>query len=182
MRYLKKWILYFLIAFAGEGQAKELPPSISSLDRDATAWVFIFVAPDCPISNRYVPRINRLYQDFGSNGIAFRLVYADSGATLAKVEKHRKEYGLRPPQLVDARMELARWAGVEVTPEVAVFSPPEVRWVYRGRIDDQFLDFGKWRQAPAAPDLQRILERILSGETVTFEETRAIGCYLDFPE
>jgi hypothetical protein len=38
------------------------------------AFVFLFVRTDCPISNRYVPEIQRLSEKFAARGIQFRLV------------------------------------------------------------------------------------------------------------
>jgi hypothetical protein len=45
------------------------------------ATVFLFVKTDCPISNRAAPEVNRLYEEFSDQGIAFRLVYVGPDET-----------------------------------------------------------------------------------------------------
>ena len=63
-----------------------------------------------------------------------------------------------------------------VTPEVAVMK--DGRMLYRGRIDDRYIEFGKDRPQPTVRDLERSLEAILAGKPVPVAETRAVGCIL----
>ena len=67
--------------------------------------------------------------------------------------------------------------GVTVTPEVAVLSADQ-KLLYRGRIDDRYIDFGKDRPEPTVRDLERALDAIVAGKPVPVAETRAIGCIL----
>ena len=39
------------------------------------AIVFLFASVDCPISNRYAPVVQRLYQTFSPQGVAFWSIY-----------------------------------------------------------------------------------------------------------
>jgi hypothetical protein len=66
--------------------------------------------------------------------------------------------------------------GVRVTPEAAVFVSGQI--VYRGRIDNRYVAFGKTRPAPTAHDLEAALETILKGKPVTNATTTAIGCFI----
>ena len=50
--------------------------------------------------------------------------------------------------------------------------------LYRGRIDDRYIEFGKDRPQPTVRDLERSLEAILAGKPVPVAETRAVGCIL----
>ncbi len=143
----------------------------------AKAIVFIFVRTDCPISNRYAPEIMRLYQKYAPKGFALWLVYPDPDSTPEEITRHLKEYQLPPVALRDPHNALVKRAGVRVTPEVAVFLP-DGREVYRGRIDDRVVDFGKERPAPAQHDLDEVLVLVLEGKAVTNRNTQAVGCYL----
>ena len=70
----------------------------------------------------------------------------------------------------------------KVTPEAAVYIPSlsgQGYWVYHGRIDDLYVDFGKWRRSPGSNDLTDTLDAILSGKTPAPRRTRAIGCYIE---
>ncbi len=148
----------------------------------AKATVLLFVSTDCPISNRYAPEVKRLHAKFASSGIAFWLVYANAAESDVAVQDHVKTFGFPGRVLRDPRHALVRLAGVSVTPEAAVFGPDR-QIVYRGRIDDRYVDFGVDRPAPTRHDLDDALSAVLAGKPVTESQTKAIGCFLaDFPQ
>ena len=145
--------------------------------KNAKALVFIFVSNECPIANRYAPEIERLHKQYVSNQIAFILVHSDPSETQAAIDKHTRDFGYTCAVLRDTDQQLARKAGVKVTPEAAVFLPNGKR-LYRGRIDNRYAAFGKARPKPTERDLQAALDAIVSGKPVRKTETRAIGCYI----
>ncbi len=147
---------------------------------DAKAVVFLFVRTDCPISNRYAPEVRRLHQKFAARGVAFRLVYPDPDTSIEMIRKHIKEFEYTLDVLRDPQHALVTMAGVRVTPEVAVFVTEGNgrRMVYRGRIDNRHVAFGKARPAPTTRDLEDVLEAIIKGERVTATTTPAIGCFI----
>ena len=143
---------------------------------DASALtVYVFTTTDCPISNRYAPDIARLATHF-SRQATFVLVYPVPADSDAKIAEHRKKFGYTIPFQVDRDQVLVKQTGVTVTPEVAVMRDGHV--LYRGRIDDRFVDFGKERTAPMHRDLEAALNAILRGMPVAEKETRAIGCFI----
>ena len=147
---------------------------------DAKAIVFLFVRTDCPISNRYAPELRRLHEKFAARGVTFRLVYPDPDASVEAIRKHVKEFDYRLDVLRDPQHALVKMAGVRVTPEAAVFvmEGNGRRMVYRGRIDNRHVAFGKARPAPTTRDLEEILQAIVEGKPVTATTTPAIGCFI----
>jgi thiol-disulfide isomerase/thioredoxin len=144
---------------------------------DARALVFLFLATDCPISNRYAPEIKRLQARFAARGVAFRLVYPNPDTTAEEVKAHLKDYGYSLGALRDPQHALVKFAGATVTPEAAVFAP-DGRLLYRGRIDDRFPALGTERAAPTQRDLEQALMAVLKGQPVAQRLTRAVGCYI----
>jgi peroxiredoxin len=144
------------------------------------ASVFVFTRTDCPISNRYAPRLHKLYDQFSTQGVAFWLVYVDPRQGPKAIEEHMHEFNYRFGALRDPKHELVKLTGALVTPEAAVFVPgkSQPRMVYRGRIDDQYVDFGVTRPAPTTHDLDDVLEAIVTGKTVQPHTTRAVGCFI----
>ena len=141
------------------------------------ATVLIFVTQDCPISNSYVPEINRITGDYSSRDIAFLIVYVDATVTLATVKKHAEEYGYRAPAVFDARHVLVERVKATVTPEAAVLDS-QGQILYRGRIDDLYPEIGKRRSEPTEHDLRDALDAILSGKPVLHPTTKAVGCFI----
>jgi hypothetical protein len=91
-----------------------------------------------------------------------------------------KDYHLSLDAVRDPKHALVKRSGVTVTPEVAVFLAGGSE-VYRGRIDDRYVDFGKERAAPTQRDLDQALAAIVKGEKIANAKTRAIGCYIPEP-
>lgn len=146
--------------------------AIDPFATDRWPTVLVFVTPDCPISNRYAPELRRLAQ---AHPGAWWLVYPDPDLTSAAIERHRREFGLDLPALVDPRHTLVALAEAVVTPEAAVFVAGPRR-VYRGRIDDRVPEFGKARPEPEVRDLDLALAAIAAGDDPPTASTRAVGC------
>jgi len=142
-----------------------------------TAIVFLFVRTDCPIANRYAPEMRRLAAKYGKRSVAFWLVYPDATESAKDIRKHLKEYELPLKALRDPEHVLVKLAGVRVTPEAAVFLTNGTP-VYRGRIDDRFVDFGKERSEATEHDLDAALSAVLEHRPVAKPTTRAVGCYI----
>jgi hypothetical protein len=148
--------------------------------RDAKALVFLFTRTDCPISNRYAPEIERLYEKFGPDAVTFWLVYCDPGESSEAIRDHLTAYGYRMGALRDPQHLLVGMVGARVTPEAAVFVPEPQGWrmLYRGRIDDRYVTLGRMRPAPTTHDLERVLEAIVRGSPPETTTTTAIGCFI----
>ncbi len=140
--------------------------------------VLLFVATDCPISNRYAPEIRQIVSEFGSRGVNFWLVYPNRDDTQELIREHVEAFDYSFAVVRDERHSLVRLAGASVTPEAAVFEPGG-RLVYRGRIDDRFVAFGKTRPAPTRRDLREALQALVDGRAPEELLThRAVGCFI----
>jgi hypothetical protein len=138
--------------------------------------VYVFTTTDCPIANRYAPEINRLASMFAGKA-RFQLVYPVPTDTDDRIRDHVKRFGYTTLSWRrDAALELAGEIGIRVTPEVAITVNRQV--VYRGRIDDRYVDLGRDRPEPTVRDLERSLEAVLAGKPVPVARTQAIGCIL----
>lgn len=141
------------------------------------AVALIFIGKDCPISNGYAPEINRICAAYATKRVAFYLVNEDTGVSTAAIKQHARQYGFRCPVLLDPTHALARRVGATVTPEAAVYAPNGTR-LYRGRIDDKVLDFGKVRFQARTHDLRDALDATLTGKPIPQPVTKAIGCFI----
>lgn len=142
--------------------------------------VLVFVRTDCPIANRYAPELRRLHARYAARGVTFRLVYVDPSETVPAIRRHVADFGHDIVAVRDPEHALVRLAQATVTPEVAVFVPGRAgpKMVYRGRIDDRHVDFGRTRRAPTSRDLQRVLQALVSGAPVKSLTTPAVGCFI----
>lgn len=141
------------------------------------AVVCVFLANECPISNRAIPELLRLQEAFASRGVTFWFVHPNADETDETVRRHAVEYGLSGRPLRDPGLKLAHLTGTTVTPTAIVLSPAgEV--LYRGRIDDRYAALGQARPEPTRHDLELALTAVLNGQPPEPAETRAVGCRL----
>jgi hypothetical protein len=141
------------------------------------AIVFLFASVDCPISNRYAPVVQRLYQTFSPQGVTFWLIYPNPAETPAAIRDHVKAFNYPVHALRDPNHELVKLTNVQVTPEVAVFDRSHTE-VYHGRIDDRYVSLGVERPQPTRQDLSEALTATLSGSRVKEASTQAVGCFI----
>jgi hypothetical protein len=139
--------------------------------------VWVFTTTECPIANRYVPEIKRLAERFAPQGVKFTMVYPVPSDSDAMVREHVEKFQIDLPFTRDPGFAMVKSTGVTVAPEAAVLDELG-RVIYRGRIDDRFVDFGKERPVPTTRDLESALQAVVAGRPVLVAETRAVGCYL----
>jgi hypothetical protein len=175
-------------AIAAQASARVAVPDVDGrevfpFDAAARAYVFLFVRTDCPISNRYAPEIRRLYEHFARQDVAFWLVYP-GGQSPAGIREHVKEYELpvaptgARPALRDIRMRLVDLTGARVTPEAAIFDASRTL-VYRGRIDDRYVDVGRARRVVTTRDAHDVLTAVVAGRPAPYSSRPASGCFID---
>ena len=160
---------------------------VTSLSAHDTKYVVvIFVATDCPISNRYLPLLVSLSKQFAPRGVRFWLVYPNAGDTLASVHAHQSQYPAAAslPQLIAPDSRFLAHAKVHVTPEAAIFhaDPPPGGSImsqpalWHGRIDNRYLTFGTQRPAATRHDLADALNAVLAGRQPTAPAAPPVGC------
>jgi AhpC/TSA family len=145
------------------------------------AVVLFFIATDCPISNRYVPEIQRLEKEFAGKPVAFWLVYPNATETLAGVVQHQAAYGLQGSTLMHPGAELMAAMHPTLTPEAAVIAPgtsseQALRTVYLGRIDDRYVDIGRERPRATRHDLEAAITAVLAHQSIAPPGGPPIGC------
>ena len=148
-------------------------------DASGPIVAMVFLGQDCPIANAYSPELNRLYDDYRNRGVQWLLIDVDPQSTLEAAREHVREYQLEAPMILDPKHQWVTEVGATRTPEAAVFSPRR-ELLYRGRIDDRYVDFGQRRPEVKIHDLRDALDAILAGKPIAQPRTEAIGC--DIPK
>ena len=147
------------------------------------AVVLLFVASDCPISNRYIPEMRRLIAEFGPEKVRFWFVYPNLTETTAAIRAHEGAFGMHTAEHCEALRDpdgaLARGVGARATPEAAVLVPAEgdgLRTVYVGRIDDRYMSLGTERPQATQHDLEQAVRAVVAGTTVPKPGGPVVGC------
>lgn len=151
--------------------------SIQSLTGES-ATVLLFWSNQCPWVDRYESRVRDLTEQFVGDGVRFVLVNSNDASTYPEesVEKNAERVAFASrsvPYVSDVSGEIAATVNASRAPHAFVFDHTgSGRLVYHGAIDD----------SPAAADnvednyLQDVLNAILAGNDIPFDETKAFGC------
>jgi hypothetical protein len=143
---------------------------------ETKATVLLFVTTDCPISNRYAPEVARLFKSFASKGVSFWLIYPSPADSPQAIRDHLVSFGYPIAALRDPAHALAKLVHATVTPEAVVVAGERI--IYRGRIDDRYVELGVQRPAPTRRDLEDALTAVLAGKAVQPQTTQAVGCVI----
>jgi len=132
--------------------------------------VLLFIAVQCPVSNAYNERMEKLAADYKAKGIAVVGINSNVAEDAAAVKSHAAEHKLSFPILKDPGNKVADKFGASVTPE-AYFLDASNKLLYHGRIDNS-------RNAAQVEsnDLRNALDAALNGKPVEKTEAKAFGC------
>ncbi|MBS1840373.1 MAG: redoxin domain-containing protein [Acidobacteria bacterium] len=139
--------------------------------------VLIFVRTDCPISNRYAPVLRGLFDSKYHRLATFWLVYPDKKTAPQQIRAHVREFQFGIDALRDPDHVLVKRAGATITPEAAVFDSSG-NLLYRGRIDNLYVDAGRARPAATTHELKDAIESAIYGKTPMPVSASAVGCYI----
>jgi thiol-disulfide isomerase/thioredoxin len=138
--------------------------------------VFFSFDTECPMSQKYVPVLQKIQADYPK--IDFQAVFTkwDSDSTIALF---KSQYGLKLPYRIDKDNALLQSWATEVVPEVFFFDEYDVL-LYRGSIDNWFYALGKYRAKASEHYLREAIEAYSKGECIRREMTKALGCIIEY--
>lgn len=132
--------------------------------------VLLFIAVQCPVSNAYNERMEKLAQDYNAKGIAVIGINSNVKEDADAVKAHAAANKLSFPILKDPGNKIADRLGAAVTPE-AYFLDASNKLIYHGRIDNS-----RNGDNIEATDLRNAIDASLAGKPVEKSEAKAFGC------
>lgn len=164
-------------AFAG-CRAPAAKPDLSGYLENRKAAVFVFLAPDCPLSQRYTLTLNELHAEFRDDGIGFYGLVAGNDFYQSEIDRFSNEYKLAFPVRQDPDFALADLWGASKTPE-AFFVSASGETLYKGAIDNWYEGLGAPRTVITEHYLKDALDNFLLGKDLRHKETAAAGCFIE---
>jgi len=138
--------------------------------KNSKAIVIIFVATECPVSNAYNERMEKIYQDYKDKGISVLGINSNKAESVSDIRAHAIKNNLTFTILKDEKNIIADKFNASFTPEVYVLNS-NFDLLYHGRIDDS-----QREKDVKIRDLRQTLDEILSGKSVSNPKTKAFGC------
>ncbi len=138
--------------------------------KDSKAIVIMFIATQCPVSNAYNERMEKIYNLYKNKEVSFIGINSNKAELVPEIKSHAKSNNLTFTILKDDKNVIADKFGASVTPEIYVLNS-DFDVLYHGRIDDS-----QREQNVKSNDLQNALDEILNGKNVSTPKTKAFGC------
>jgi peroxiredoxin len=132
--------------------------------------VLIFVAVQCPVSNAYNERMEKLAQDYRARGINVVGINSNSTESTDDVKHHAAEHHLTFTILKDRDNKIADMLGAQHTPEAYLLDTGN-KLLYHGRIDNS-----RNAEGVNSNDLRDAIDATLAGQPVKNAYVRAFGC------
>jgi len=151
----------------------------------AKILAIVFECNHCPVSQLYESRIEKLYREYRSKGVAFvainpnnpksirlnELGYTDVTDSLDEMKIRTAFRHIEWPYLYDGDTQgVSIKFGVVATPHIYLFDQGR-KLQYEGRIDDN-----QREELVKTQDARNALEAMLAGKPVAVTDTNAFGC------
>jgi peroxiredoxin len=188
--FLAAIIIVAFAAVAGSGSTSDLPnpPAIGTMidefklpDTDGAEHslksltgkngaVLIFISVQCPVSNGYNERMEKLAEDYKAKGVNVIGVNSNVTEPIAAVKAHAADKHFTFTVLKDDGNKIADRLGATRTPEAYVIDASG-KLVYHGRIDNS-----QNKANITSNDLRDALDEMVSGKQVSKTGGAAFGC------
>ena len=143
--------------------------SLASL-KGKSGTVILFIATQCPVSNAYNARMQKLAEEYKAKGVNVVGINSNVKELAPEVKQHAAANGLTFTILKDAGNVVADSLQAQVTPEAYLLDAAG-KLVYRGRIDNS-----RNGDSITSSELRDAIDATLAGKPVEKTEVKAFGC------
>jgi len=140
--------------------------------------VYIFLAPECPLSENYTLTINQLQAQFVDSGLQFYAVISGKLYDSVAIRDYAKRFPLTLPLLVDTGYYFSTQFKASTTPEVVLFNAQNEK-VYQGAIDNWATELTQLKASATHYYLMDAMNAVLKNEKIKISKTKAVGCYIE---
>ncbi len=146
------------------------------------AIILVWRDLDCPVSQKYAPRLKSLQEEFAllAADVSFVYLFPGTAHTVAELKADMAEHGHKGLLAQDPEGTLARALRLRTTAEVFVLDKARTLR-YRGAIDDQY-GIGYQKNAPEHHYLRDAVRAVLDQHVVAIPATTAPGCVAEHGE
>ena len=147
--------------------------------KDVKAVVVVMREKNCPISEKYGPRLARIEKEYSGKGIQFIYNYVGQVRQNKSAREDLKKFDFKGPYIIDSQQKVIDALHAKTTGDVFILTPDR-RVIYKGPLDDQY-HLLKTAIKVKNHYVLDILSDLISGKTVVPKELPAPGCVISRP-
>ena len=160
------------------GETYDAAP-IKAIELKGEYLVFIFMSPECPLSENYSKTIKELSAEYADKNVRFYIVFPGVFYPRPQIEVFIEKY-LLPTEMViyDPDHLFKEYFSATITPE-AFLTDVTGTILYHGAIDNWAITLGKQRQVITEHYVIDAVDSALKNEKIKTKKTRAVGCIIE---
>jgi len=139
--------------------------------------LFIFLSPECPLSQNYLPLFNSLSERY-TNDISFYGIIPGKSYSAKIISEFASGYNIQFPLMIDSSKSLSNYMKAAVTPEIILLNNKNIL-VYKGAVDDLLAGLGKRKVKATNEYLKNAIVQSLENKQVSVKRTKAVGCKIN---
>ena len=175
---MRAWAFAYGLFLILAGCARTADNPVAPFLQGKRAAVFVFLSPDCPLSENYTLTLNNLHKEFASNGIEFYGVFSGYGVSKASMDNFVAAFRVNFPVMLDADAKIADFFEAMKTPEVFL-TDAKAKIIYKGAIDNYAPELGQHRAVVTEHYLLDALSSVRDSKPVQVKQTEAVGCFIE---
>jgi mono/diheme cytochrome c family protein len=163
-------------------------------DNQTQAIVFVILDDKCPVVQKQLPAVIKLYRKYNSferdraghpadgkkypgDKVRFIGVYVKPDQSAKSIADHALSSAIPFRVLRDTNLDFVKKFGVTRLSEVTVFDP---KWkvIYQGPVDDQYAQ-GSSKPKASHRYLEEVLDSVLAKKEGPYQKIPAVGCLID---
>ncbi len=144
----------------------------------STYNAYVFLSPECPLSEASLLELNRLDSLFKMQGYASNIIIPGKLFSVDEINNFKNNYNVKFPIYLDTHYELCDWLKASITPEYFLLSE-DFTLIYSGAIDDRALDNEVIRQSAKNRYAENAIQLLINNKPITITKTKAVGCYIE---
>lgn len=169
-------VFLIVVSLTGTSLCAQVLPA--KVKYETPMLALVFVTPDCPISQKYMARLNEMHASFSAE-ITW-LAVVPGNVSKQEIKAFSEEYQSPLNFLPDKDFVLVKALNARVTPEIFLFDQSRAL-VYHGAIDNWFYELGKNRREVTEHYFLDAVKAVQTASTPTVKATEAVGCFIQAP-
>jgi hypothetical protein len=144
---------------------------------DKKGLVFVFLAPDCPLSQYYTLPLRLIFENYHEK-ISMAGIIPGKFYSMDEINQYKERYRIPFDLFLDDDLKLTNQLKASVTPEVFLLDE-NLHLVYSGAIDDAAVDLTVKKQVVRNHYLKNAVDGLLNHQPSGVRKTKAVGCIIE---
>lgn len=139
---------------------------------------YVFLSPECPLSEASLLELNRLDSIFNKEGYATNIIIPGELFSVKEISIFRDSFAIQFPIYMDKKYQLCDLLKATITPEYFLYSKNN-KLLYSGAIDDRALDNDIVRQKASRKYVEEVMQLLINKKPLGITNTKAVGCFIE---